>query len=220
MKEWIYKHRTQAIAITGGVIGVVAIIIIISVLSSGTQDKDKSTDVHAEISTTKETTQKQSDDETTTREDTTSESGEEETTTEAITVETDPTPLEPSGDTRGNENITDEYISPTSGGTQTPASTNQTTTRSQVTPQPTTTKKEETTTAKVVHGKNGVITDELYVNLTTGLEKIPKTKAELVEMVGGKENTFLSAFHYYRTVKPQILNNSLTFLGNTKRTIP
>ena len=98
--------------------------------------------------------------------------------------------------------------------------TKRATTEQKTTKQETTTKQEETT--KPLRGVNGVIIEELCLNLKTGLVSLPKTKDELVEFCGvgpasaGKSYDYLSG----SIASLCLFNNEIKFYdGHTGSTV-
>ena len=133
-------------------------------------------------------------------ESTTEEKKEEETTSKDdknVEEETTPAIAEP----------TTPYVAPTTKPQAKPT-----------TPQPTR-PTEPATTAPVIHGKDGVILDTLYICKSDGSKiKFPESKAEMTERLGSSD-TFYAIWHDNKSCNKDLLGVGLVMNQSTKEDV-
>ena len=180
--NWIKENKIRIIMIAVALLAVIGTVIVVTRRSGKAQTTDNNqSDVVINESSKEDVTTKK-DDVIKESESTTEADKEEETTSKDdknVEEETTPAAAEP----------TTPYVAPTTKPQTKPTTPQAKPTKPQAkptTPQPTR-PTEPATTAPVIHGKNGVILDTLYLNRVDGSKaKVPETLDEL----GGRDVGF------------------------------
>lgn len=172
--NWIKENKIRIIMIAVALLAVIGTVIVVTRRSGKAQTTDNNqSDVVINESSKEDVTTKK-DDVIKESESTTEADKEEETTSKDdknVEEETTPAAAEP----------TTPYVAPTTKPQAKPTTPQAKPTKPQAkptTPQPTR-PTEPATTAPVIHGKDGVILDTLYLYVNGGEKKLPESQAEL-----------------------------------------
>ena len=195
--NWIKENKIRIIMIAVALLAVIGTVIVVTRRSGKAQTTDNNqSDVVINESSKEDVTTKK-DDVIKESESTTEQDKEEETTSKDdknVEEETTPAAAEPTTPyvaptTKPQAKPTTPYVAPTTKPQPKPTTPQTKPTKPQAkptTPQPTR-PTEPATTAPVIHGKNGVILDTLYLNRVDGSKaKVPETLDEL----GGRDVGF------------------------------
>ena len=195
--NWIKENKIRIIMIAVALLAVIGTVIVVTRRSGKAQTTDNNqSDVVINESSKEDVTTKK-DDVIKESESTTEAEKEEETTSKDdknVEEETTPAAAEPTTPyvaptTKPQAKPTTPYVAPTTKPQPKPTTPQTKPTKPQAkptTPQPTR-PTEPATTAPVIHGKNGVILDTLYLNRVDGSKaKVPETLDEL----GGRDVGF------------------------------
>ena len=193
--NWIKENKIRIIMIAVALLAVIGTVIVVTRRSGKAQTTDNNqSDVVINESSKEDVTTKK-DDVIKESESTTEADKEEETTSKDdknVEEETTPAAAEPTTPyvaptTKPQAKPTTPYVAPTTTPQAKPTKPQAKPTKPQAKPttsQPTR-PTEPATTAPVIHGKNGVILDTLYMCNVDGKIKLPESKAEMAERFGG-----------------------------------
>ena len=198
--NWIKKNKIRIIMIAVALLAVIGTVIVVTRRSGKAQTTDNNqSDVVINESSKEDVTTKK-DDVIKESENTTEADKEEETTSKDdknVEEETTPAAAEP----------TTPYVAPTTKPQAKPT-----------TPQPTR-PTEPATTAPVIHGKDGVILDTLYICKSDGSKiKFPESKAEMTERLGSSD-TFYAIWYDNKSCNKDLLGIGLVMNQSTKEDV-
>ena len=198
--NWIKKNKIRIIMIAVALLAVIGTVIVVTRRSGKAQTTDNNqSDVVINESSKEDVTTKK-DDVIKESESTTEADKEEETTSKDdknVEEETTPAAAEP----------TTPYVAPTTKPQAKPT-----------TPQPTR-PTEPATTAPVIHGKDGVILDTLYICKSDGSKiKFPESKAEMTERLGSSD-TFYAIWYDNKSCNKDLLGIGLVMNQSTKEDV-
>ena len=209
--NWIKKNKIRIIMIAVALLAVIGTVIVVTRRSGKAQTTDNNqSDVVINESSKEDVTTKK-DDVIKESESTTEADKEEETTSKDdknVEEETTPAAAEPTTPyvaptTKPQAKPTTPYVAPTTKPQTKPT-----------TPQPTR-PTEPATTAPVIHGKNGVILDTLYLNRVDGSKaKVPETLDEL----GGRD-VGLEIWYDTKRHNMDVFGVGLVFNQSTKKDV-
>ena len=186
--NWIKENKIRIIMIAVALLAVIGTVIVVTRRSGKAQTTDNNqSDVVINESSKEDVTTKK-DDVIKESESTTEADKEEETTSKDdknVEEETTPAAAEPTTPyeaptTKPQAKPTTPYVAPPTKPQPKPTKPQ----AKPTTPQPTR-PTEPATTAPVIHGKDGVILDTLYMCNVDGKIKLPESKAEMAERFGG-----------------------------------
>ena len=229
--NWIKENKIRIIIIAVAVVLLAGIGTVIAVTSrpgkAQTTDNNQSDVVINESSKEDVTTKK--DDVIKESESTTEQEKEEETTSKDdknVEEETTPAGAEPTTPyvaptTKPQAKPTTPYAAPTTKPQVKPTKPQAKPTKPQpkpTTPQPTR-PTEPATTAPVIHGKDGVILDTLYICKSDGSKiKFPESKAEMTERLGSSD-TFYAIWYDNKSCNKDLLGIGLVMNQSTKEDV-
>ena len=235
--NWIKENKIRIIMIAVALLAVIGTVIVVTRRSGKAQttDNNKSDVVINESSKEDVTTKK--DDVIKESESTTEADKEEETTSKDdknVEEETTPAAAEPTTPyvappTKPQAKPTTPYVAPPTKPQAKPTTPYAApTTKPQVkptkpqakptTPQPTR-PTEPATTALVIHGKDGVILDTLYICKSDGSKiKFPESKAEMTERLGSSD-TFYAIWYDNKSCNKDLLGIGLVMNQSTKEDV-
>ena len=203
--NWIKENKIRIIMIAVALLAVIGTVIVVTRRSGKAQTTDNNqSDVVINESSKEDVTTKK-DDVIKESESTTEADKEEETTSKDdknVEEETTPAAAEP----------TTPYVAPTTKPQAKPTKPQ----AKPTTPQPTR-PTEPATTAPVIHGKDGVILDTLYLCKSDGSKiKLPESKAEMTERLGSSDKGYGI---WYDTRVKDILGIGLIMNQSTKEDV-
>lgn len=211
--NWIKENKIRIIMIAVALLAVIGTVIVVTRRSGKAQTTDNNqSDVVINESSKEDVTTKK-DDVIKESESTTEADKEEETTSKDdknVEEETTPAAAEPTTPyvaptTKPQAKPTKPYVAPTTKPQAKPT-----------TPQPTR-PTEPATTAPVIHGKEGVILDTLYLCKSDGSKiKLPESKAEMTERLGSSDKGYGI---WYDTRVKDILGIGLIMNQSTKEDV-
>ena len=211
--NWIKENKIRIIMIAVALLAVIGTVIVVTRRSGKAQTTDNNqSDVVINESSKEDVTTKK-DDVIKESESTTEADKEEETTSKDdknVEEETTPAAAEPTTPyvaptTKPQAKPTTPYVAPTTKPQAKPT-----------TPQPTR-PTEPATTAPVIHGKEGVILDTLYLCKSDGSKiKLPESKAEMTERLGSSDKGYGI---WYDTRVKDILGIGLIMNQSTKEDV-
>ena len=198
--NWIKENKIRIIMIAVALLAVIGTVIVVTRRSGKAQTTDNNqSDVVINESSKEDVTTKK-DDVIKESESTIEADKEEETTSKDdknVEEETTPAAAEP----------TTPYVAPTTKPQAKPT-----------TPQPTR-PTEPATTAPVIHGKDGVILDTLYICKSDGSKiKFPESKAEMTERLGSSD-TFYAIWYDNKSCNKDLLGIGLVMNQSTKEDV-
>ena len=225
--NWIKKNKIRIIMIAVALLAVIGTVIVVTRRSGKAQTTDNNqSDVVINESSKEDVTTKK-DDVIKESESTTEAEKEEETTSKDdknVEEETTPAAAEPTTPyvaptTKPQAKPTTPYVAPTTKPQTKPTKPQAKPTKPQAkptTPQPTR-PTEPATTAPVIHGKDGVILDTLYLCKSDGSKiKLPESKAEMTERLGSSDKGYGI---WYDTRVKDILGIGLIMNQSTKEDV-
>ena len=225
--NWIKENKIRIIMIAVALLAVIGTVIVVTRRSGKAQTTDNNqSDVVINESSKGDVTTKK-DDVIKESESTTEADKEEETTSKDdknVEEETTPAAAEPTTPyvaptTKPQAKPTTPYVAPTTKPQAKPTKPQAKPTKPQ--PQPTkpqpTRPTEPATTAPVIHGKDGVILDTLYLCKSDGSKiKLPESKAEMTERLGSSDKGYGI---WYDTRVKDILGIGLIMNQSTKEDV-
>ena len=225
--NWIKENKIRIIMIAVALLAVIGTVIVVTRRSGKAQTTDNNqSDVVINESSKGDVTTKK-DDVIKESESTTEADKEEETTSKDdknVEEETTPAAAEPTTPyvaptTKPQAKPTTPYVAPTTKPQVKPTKPQAKPTKPQ--PQPTkpqpTRPTEPATTAPVIHGKDGVILDTLYLCKSDGSKiKLPESKAEMTERLGSSDKGYGI---WYDTRVKDILGIGLIMNQSTKEDV-
>ena len=213
--NWIKENKIRIIMIAVALLAVIGTVIVVTRRSGKAQTTDNNqSDVVINESSKEDVTTKK-DDVIKESESTTEQDKEEETTSKDdknVEEETTPAAAEPTTPyvaptTKPQAKPTTPYVAPTTKPQAKPT-----------TPQPTR-PTEPATTAPVIHGKDGVILDTLYICKSDGSKiKFPESKAEMTERLGSSD-TFYAIWYDNKSCNKDLLGIGLVMNQSTKEDV-
>ena len=225
--NWIKENKIRIIMIAVALLAVIGTVIVVTRRSGKAQTTDNNqSDVVINESSKEDVTTKK-DDVIKESESTTEADKEEETTSKDdknVEEETTPAAAEPTTPyvaptTKPQAKPTTPYVAPTTKPQTKPTKPQAKPTKPQAkptTPQPTR-PTEPATTAPVIHGKEGVILDTLYLCKSDGSKiKLPESKAEMTERLGSSDKGYGI---WYDTRVKDILGIGLIMNQSTKEDV-
>ena len=225
--NWIKENKIRIIMIAVALLAVIGTVIVVTRRSGKAQTTDNNqSDVVINESSKEDVTTKK-DDVIKESESTTEADKEEETTSKDdknVEEETTPAAAEPTTPyvaptTKPQAKPTTPYVAPTTKPQTKPTKPQAKPTKPQAkptTPQPTR-PTEPATTAPVIHGKDGVILDTLYLCKSDGSKiKLPESKAEMTERLGSSDKGYGI---WYDTRVKDILGIGLIMNQSTKEDV-
>ena len=225
--NWIKENKIKIIIIAVALLAVIGTVIVVTRRSGKAQTTDNNqSDVVINESSKEDVTTKK-DDVIKESESTTEAEKEEETTSKDdknVEEETTPAAAEPTTPyvaptTKPQAKPTKPYVAPTTKPQAKPTKPQAKPTKPQAkptTPQPTR-PTEPATTAPVIHGKDGVILDTLYLCKSDGSKiKLPESKAEMTERLGSSDKGYGI---WYDTRVKDILGIGLIMNQSTKEDV-
>ena len=225
--NWIKENKIRIIMIAVALLAVIGTVIVVTRRSGKAQTTDNNqSDVVINESSKEDVTTKK-DDVIKESESTTEAEKEEETTSKDdknVEEETTPAAAEPTTPyvaptTKPQAKPTTPYVAPTTKPQTKPTKPQAKPTKPQAkptTPQPTR-PTEPATTAPVIHGKDGVILDTLYLCKSDGSKiKLPESKAEMTERLGSSDKGYGI---WYDTRVKDILGIGLIMNQSTKEDV-
>ena len=235
--NWIKENKIRIIMIAVALLAVIGTVIVVTRRSGKAQTTDNNqSDVVINESSKEDVTTKK-DDVIKESESTTEQEKEEETTSKDdknVEEETTPAAAEPTTPyvappTKPQAKPTTPYVAPPTKPQAKPTTPYAApTTKPQVkptkpqakptTPQPTR-PTEPATTALVIHGKDGVILDTLYICKSDGSKiKFPESKAEMTERLGSSD-TFYAIWYDNKSCNKDLLGIGLVMNQSTKEDV-
>ena len=235
--NWIKENKIRIIMIAVALLAVIGTVIVVTRRSGKAQTTDNNqSDVVINESSKEDVTTKK-DDVIKESESTTEADKEEETTSKDdknVEEETTPAAAEPTTPyvappTKPQAKPTTPYVAPPTKPQAKPTTPYAApTTKPQVkptkpqakptTPQPTR-PTEPATTAPVIHGKDGVILDTLYICKSDGSKiKFPESKAEMTERLGSSD-TFYAIWYDNKSCNKDLLGIGLVMNQSTKEDV-
>ena len=218
--NWIKENKIRIIMIAVALLAVIGTVIVVTRRSGKAQTTDNNqSDVVINESSKEDVTTKK-DDVIKESESTTEADKEEETTSKDdknVEEETTPAAAEPTTPyvaptTKPQAKPTTPYVAPTTKPQTKPTKPQ----AKPTTPQPTR-PTEPATTAPVIHGKEGVILDTLYLCKSDGSKiKLPESKAEMTERLGSSDKGYGI---WYDTRVKDILGIGLIMNQSTKEDV-
>ena len=220
--NWIKENKIRIIMIAVALLAVIGTVIVVTRRSGKAQTTDNNqSDVVINESSKEDVTTKK-DDVIKESESTTEADKEEETTSKDdknVEEETTPAAAEPTTPyvappTKPQAKPTTPYVAPTTKPQVKPTTPQ----AKPTTPQPTR-PTEPATTAPVIHGKDGVILDTLYICKSDGSKiKFPESKAEMTERLGSSD-TFYAIWYDNKSCNKDLLGIGLVMNQSTKEDV-
>ena len=220
--NWIKENKIRIIMIAVALLAVIGTVIVVTRRSGKAQTTDNNqSDVVINESSKEDVTTKK-DDVIKESESTTEADKEEETTSKDdknVEEETTPAAAEPTTPyvaptTKPQAKPTTPYVAPTTKPQTKPTKPQ----AKPTTPQPTR-PTEPATTAPVIHGKDGVILDTLYICKSDGSKiKFPESKAEMTERLGSSD-TFYAIWYDNKSCNKDLLGIGLVMNQSTKEDV-
>ena len=220
--NWIKENKIRIIMIAVALLAVIGTVIVVTRRSGKAQTTDNNqSDVVINESSKEDVTTKK-DDVIKESESTIEADKEEETTSKDdknVEEETTPAAAEPTTPyvaptTKPQAKPTTPYVAPTT----TPQAKPTTPQAKPTKPQPTG-PTEPATTAPVIHGKDGVILDTLYICKSDGSKiKFPESKAEMTERLGSSD-TFYAIWYDNKSCNKDLLGIGLVMNQSTKEDV-
>ncbi len=227
--NWIKENKIRIIMIAVALLAVIGTVIVVTRRSGKAQTTDNNqSDVVINESSKEDVTTKK-DDVIKESESTTEADKEEETTSKDdknVEEETTPAAAEPTTPyvaptTKPQAKPTTPYVAPTTKPQAKPTKPQAKPTKPQAkptTPQPAR-PTEPATTAPVIHGKDGVILDTLYICKSDGSKiKFPESKAEMTERLGSSD-TFYAIWYDNKSCNKDLLGIGLVMNQSTKEDV-
>ena len=235
--NWIKENKIRIIMIAVALLAVIGTVIVVTRRSGKAQTTDNNqSDVVINESSKEDVTTKK-DDVIKESESTTEQEKEEETTSKDdknVEEETTPAAAEPTTPyvaptTKPQAKPTTPYVAPTTKPQAKPITpyvaptTKPQTKPTKPQPKPTTPQParptEPATTAPVIHGKDGVILDTLYICKSDGSKiKFPESKAEMTERLGSSD-TFYAIWYDNKSCNKDLLGIGLVMNQSTKEDV-